>query len=230
MQIRWRGVVAALALTALGAAIGGAAGAGTPSAFPDVGPAHPFRAEIARFAEAGISGGYSDGTYRPGAPVTRQAMAAFLVRGLGSVATSHRNGAGPFGAATGRSTLNQRPSTLPWTTGSTQWVIVRGVVDWSTEATRATVCPSTGPGCGFQLAIVENGSTVRATANTRISGDWAGGTAVVEAVFAVAGTDGFDPWLTIEASPGVSAASLHVLQSRLTVQTLPFELAPGAPS
>jgi alkaline phosphatase D len=52
--------------------------------FVDVPPSHPFHAEITWVAERGIAVGYADGTYRPLAPVTRQAMAAFLHRLEGS--------------------------------------------------------------------------------------------------------------------------------------------------
>jgi hypothetical protein len=48
--------------------------------FTDVSTTHPFFAEIEWMADEGISEGYSDGTYRPGAAVTRQAMSAFLYR------------------------------------------------------------------------------------------------------------------------------------------------------
>jgi hypothetical protein len=54
--------------------------------FVDVGPSHPFRTEIDAIVEAGITTGYEDGTYRPSAPVTRGAMAAFMERGFGRVA------------------------------------------------------------------------------------------------------------------------------------------------
>lgn len=60
---------------------------GGPSAdpgFPDVGPTHPFHDEIAWLASSGIAAGFSDGTFRPAAPVSRQAMAAFLYRAAGS--------------------------------------------------------------------------------------------------------------------------------------------------
>ncbi|MCC5953410.1 MAG: S-layer homology domain-containing protein [Acidimicrobiia bacterium] len=50
------------------------------SPFSDVGPDHPFAAEIAWLAGSGIAQGFADGTFRPGAPVSRQAMAAFLHR------------------------------------------------------------------------------------------------------------------------------------------------------
>jgi len=52
-----------------------------PSAtFSDVGPTHPFRDEIRWAVAAGVVNGYSDNTFRPSAPVSRQAMAAFLQR------------------------------------------------------------------------------------------------------------------------------------------------------
>ncbi|MCC5953387.1 MAG: S-layer homology domain-containing protein [Acidimicrobiia bacterium] len=51
-----------------------------PGPFPDVGATHPFCTEIEWLAEEGVSGGYADGTFRPTASTTRQAMAAFLWR------------------------------------------------------------------------------------------------------------------------------------------------------
>jgi len=50
------------------------------SPFTDVPTSSPFYAEITWMADAGISTGYSDGTFRPAASVTRQAMAAFMYR------------------------------------------------------------------------------------------------------------------------------------------------------
>lgn len=52
---------------------------GSPT-FDDVGTGHPFYDEVEWMADAGISTGYPDGTYRPGGPVTRQAMSAFMAR------------------------------------------------------------------------------------------------------------------------------------------------------
>lgn len=51
--------------------------------FWDVPTWHPFFREIEALARSGITTGYSDGSYRPGLAVTRQAMAAFLSRALG---------------------------------------------------------------------------------------------------------------------------------------------------
>jgi hypothetical protein len=52
----------------------------TAQSFSDVGLDHPFFADVEWVAAEGIAGGYADGTFRPGAPISRQAMAAFLYR------------------------------------------------------------------------------------------------------------------------------------------------------
>jgi Tol biopolymer transport system component len=52
---------------------------GSPS-FSDVPADHPFFAEIEWLVDAGIAGGFPDGRFKPGANVSRQAMAAFLFR------------------------------------------------------------------------------------------------------------------------------------------------------
>jgi cell wall-associated NlpC family hydrolase len=51
----------------------------TPS-FPDTPTSHPFFFEVEWLATTGITGGYTDNTFRPGTFVARQAMAAFLYR------------------------------------------------------------------------------------------------------------------------------------------------------
>jgi hypothetical protein len=51
--------------------------------FSDVPPTHPFFVEIEWAAALGIAGGYQDGTYHPGATITRASMAAFLHRRAG---------------------------------------------------------------------------------------------------------------------------------------------------
>jgi hypothetical protein len=56
-----------------------------PSApFADVPVGHAFCGEIAWMADIGITDGFDDGTFRPGVPMSRQAMAAFLHRATGS--------------------------------------------------------------------------------------------------------------------------------------------------
>jgi hypothetical protein len=49
-----------------------------PAPFPDVSPASPFAEAIAWAAEAEVIAGYADGTFKPTAPVTRQAAAGML--------------------------------------------------------------------------------------------------------------------------------------------------------
>lgn len=51
--------------------------------FTDVPTNHPFFREIEALAASGITTGFPDGTFRPTANVSRQAMAAFLARALG---------------------------------------------------------------------------------------------------------------------------------------------------
>jgi hypothetical protein len=57
--------------------------------FSDVGPNHPFYEEVEWLYDFGVLLGYPDGTFRPGAAVTRQSMASFLYRLAGAPA-------GPF--------------------------------------------------------------------------------------------------------------------------------------
>jgi len=57
--------------------------AGPPVTFIDVPPEHSFFADIEWLADSGVTGGYTDGTFRPGAQITRGSMAAFLYRYAG---------------------------------------------------------------------------------------------------------------------------------------------------
>ncbi len=52
--------------------------------FRDVPADHPFADEVLWMAQAGITTGYADGTYRPAAAINRDAMAAFLYRYAGA--------------------------------------------------------------------------------------------------------------------------------------------------
>ncbi len=52
----------------------------TVKPFSDVSTTHPFCGEIAWLKSEDISTGYTDGTFRPAAPVARDAMAAFVYR------------------------------------------------------------------------------------------------------------------------------------------------------
>ncbi|MCC5951574.1 MAG: S-layer homology domain-containing protein [Acidimicrobiia bacterium] len=48
--------------------------------FFDVRPGHPFEADITRLVNRGLATGFADNTFRPGGPITRQAMATLLWR------------------------------------------------------------------------------------------------------------------------------------------------------
>ena len=56
-----------------------------PASFSDVPSSHPFFDEIEFMALANITTGYADGTFRPGQPVLREQMAAFLYRTVGAI-------------------------------------------------------------------------------------------------------------------------------------------------
>lgn len=70
--VLFAGVLGALASAGVSAAAGGT--------FGDVPESHPFAEDIDFMAQTGIAGGYEDGSYQRGAPVSRQAMAAFIHR------------------------------------------------------------------------------------------------------------------------------------------------------
>ena len=107
-------------------------GAGGGGPFPDVGASHPFATEIRNLANAGVTGGFPDATFRPGANVTRQSMAAFLNRGL-SRAAYQSFGAGVSTEITGDGTFISLPavSIVPGAVGSgtNGFVIVTATIE-----------------------------------------------------------------------------------------------------
>ena len=77
---RPQGRVSREAMSAFMYRFAGAQTTATGTIFRDVPRSHAFADEIAWMSQRGITTGYDDGTYRPGAPVTRQAMSAFMRR------------------------------------------------------------------------------------------------------------------------------------------------------
>jgi subtilisin-like proprotein convertase family protein len=74
-------VVTRLAMSAfLYRVVGGSRISCTAAPFTDVAPGQLFCGEIRWMRDNGISTGFADGSYRPGDPVTRQAMSAFMYR------------------------------------------------------------------------------------------------------------------------------------------------------
>jgi hypothetical protein len=95
-----------------------------PPTFADVPPGHPFAAEIEWLVDAGVAGGFPDGTFGPGIPVSRQAMAAFLYRLAGSPAFT------PPSTATFRDV----PKTHPFFR-EVEWVAKQGITSGYADGT-----------------------------------------------------------------------------------------------
>ncbi|GAA1728019.1 S-layer homology domain-containing protein [Aeromicrobium alkaliterrae] len=68
----------------------------TATRFVDVPDSHVFATQIEWLADEGITTGYADGTFRPGAAVLREQMAVFLWRQAGQPAVSDLPGTSPF--------------------------------------------------------------------------------------------------------------------------------------
>jgi hypothetical protein len=58
-----------------------------PTPFTDVAAGHPYQAQIVAMAKRGIVNGFTDGTFRPEKPVTRQQFAKMIVKALGLTVT-----------------------------------------------------------------------------------------------------------------------------------------------
>ena len=78
-----REAMAAFLYRLSGAEVAGYEPPSTPL-FSDVPTDHPFYAAISWLAESGVTTGYADGTFGPGRPVSREAVAAFLYRFAGA--------------------------------------------------------------------------------------------------------------------------------------------------
>lgn len=69
-----------LAAAALVLAVGGAATAQDAQRFPDVPPEHPAFEAVEWAAEAGVTTGYTDGTFRPEVPLSKRHALVFVER------------------------------------------------------------------------------------------------------------------------------------------------------
>jgi hypothetical protein len=162
--------------------------------FPDVPDGHPFHDAIGAIAKAGITTGFTDGTYRPSDPVTRQAMAAFMQRGLGRVGLAA--GAAPMTAslavAAGSFTstivaVRQLTITVPGASndfGPTQLVHLQGRVTFYTSMSAVLRgCP-----CQFTAHVKDTTTTDTSFSQfqtfTSTSGQLFGYSFDVEALFA----------------------------------------------
>lgn len=77
---RVRTSAAVVAAFVAGSILSGAGAVWAGHQFSDVPSGHPFHGDIDWMVDHGITEGYEDGTFRPTAPVSRQAASAFLHR------------------------------------------------------------------------------------------------------------------------------------------------------
>lgn len=153
--------------------------------FNDVPSNHPFHAQISAVADAGITTGFPDGGFHPGDPITRQAMAAFLERGLGRVGMSSTAGDLPLAPST-NDVLTAVSIDAGATGGGAGFVILIGTA-WF-KSTAPAECP-----CSITLGIVDlqSGTSLASTefdvGGTANEGGTVLGTGTVQTVARVTG-------------------------------------------
>ncbi len=64
---------------------------GATQAFTDVHDGAPYSAAITALTARGVFGGFSDGSFRPEAPVTRQQFAKVIVKAMGQPVTGNES-------------------------------------------------------------------------------------------------------------------------------------------
>lgn len=208
-------VVLGVVLLAGVAAFGGAAYASHQ--FSDVPNEHPFHDEIGAMADAGITTGFGDGTFRPSQPLTRQAMSAFLARGLGHVAlAADSTTLIPGSVATSTDTLSLAQVTSPAPEGS-GWGLIE--VDINAETQDVAGCP-----CRINVQL-SDGTTNSGLRSLTVGGanDEAGSAAAAMTVthlFALPG--GATRTYQAVVSLGDTDVSQVVVRSTLTAQYVPF--------
>jgi hypothetical protein len=151
--------IAASALVAL-VISGGVAVAG--GGFTDVPPSYPFADEIDAIAQAGITTGFNDGTYRPGDPVSRGAMAAFMGRGFGRAAYGVDSDSNPADN-TNTSGAQVQITAGATGTGTTGYVVVQGTAQMSTAEADCQ--------CTLAMEIVDVTDNVFGSTRTSMSND-----------------------------------------------------------
>jgi hypothetical protein len=217
-----RAIVLAAAFVAVGL-LGGGVALGGGQEFTDVGPTHPFFDEIEEFGGAGISGGFPDGTYRPGTAVSRGAMAAFMTRGLTSV-----NSASGTNAITvdGEELLNTVNFEVPGESGGGQHLIIEASVTWRTTVDlKSDACSNaTTQQCEFNIGVYNNGALVPGSVVTgRVVSGNDGGVISVHAVITNQPT-GIERTITLRATPETNLLDdvLQLDERQMVVTSAPF--------
>jgi hypothetical protein len=102
--------------------------------FPDVTAANVFLDDINWLARYGITGGYADGTFQSTAPVSRQAMAAYLYR--------YAHGGRDAGPCSGAAPFRDVPAASPFC-GDIAWLAAQDVVTGYQDGTFRPTAPVT---------------------------------------------------------------------------------------
>ncbi|SDD07113.1 S-layer homology domain-containing protein [Paenibacillus sp. UNCCL117] len=111
------------------------------NAFRDVLPGDWYSSAVSTAVQAGIAGGYPDGTFRPDAPVTREELAAMLIRALdvaGSPAAS-------LTAEQAQAVLAKfgDSSGSPWATTEMAQAVETGILQGQTSASLGALAQAT---------------------------------------------------------------------------------------
>jgi hypothetical protein len=214
--------VLAAAVVAVGL-LGGGVALGGSQQFTDAGPSHPFFDEIEQFGGAGISGGFPDGTYRPGTPVSRAAMAAFMTRGLPNLGYATGTTAQTIGAS--QITVNTVSYVVPGELGGGgQHLIINATATWRMNSdTKAAACADAATEqCEFVVGVYNNGNLVHDVIGRVVAGN-DGGTLSINAVLPNQPT-GVERTITLRAEPGTNLGSgfVQLTNRQIVVTNAPF--------
>jgi hypothetical protein len=221
MRRRPRFHPALAAISVLGvAALAGSTLASASHDFPDVATASPFHDDISAIADAGITTGFEDGTYRPGTDVSRGSMAAFLGRGLTRVGYDE-------GSSSAATTASQTLAEVDMVRGAevaagdAGFYVVTGTVAANTTGTAS--CP-----CTLNAAIQVPGDEIAGvTGVLALPNDNSGRARESLTVHAVvpAGPDLLEPEFTLTANAFRNTGSgepTYVMEGALSVLYVPF--------
>lgn len=157
---RWRSIGAIVAVAVVAGTVGAGGSVWASHQFSDVGDGNQFHDEIGAIADSCITQGFGDGTFRPGNSVNRQAMAAFLERGLshvevaeGADATLPGDNAGEIAGPQTLTTVDVDIPSLPGCEG--QYVELIGRATGDLPGTYVTRCLAIR--CTFWLQLYEGG-------------------------------------------------------------------------
>lgn len=128
----------------------------TAAPFSDVATSHPFCAEIAWLKSSGIASGYADGTFRPSAPVARDAMAAFIYRAVNGDTAPQACTSAPFVDV---------PTTQPFC-GQIAWMKAEGLANgWSDGTYRPGASIERQAMAAFLHRLADSGKLLAPTGN-----------------------------------------------------------------